>query len=122
MILAALAAAAALGAACRYALDRAIQSRHDRVFPFGTLTINASGSLVLGLVTGLVLHHGVSPDVRTIVGTGFCGAFTTFSTWGYETVRLVEDGALFEAVMNVGVSLLLGLAAAAVGLGVVLLW
>jgi CrcB protein len=117
VILLALAVASAVGAVCRYALDRAVQSRHDRVFPFGTLTVNAVGSLLLGLLFGVVEHHGLDPDVRTVLGTGFCGAFTTFSTWGYETVRLVEDGALLEAFGNVAVSLIVGLAAAAAGLG-----
>jgi CrcB protein len=87
-----------------------VQSRHDTVFPWGTLTVNVAGSLVLGLVAGAV-SHGAPAWLMTVAGTGFCGALTTFSTFGFETLRLVEEGSLLEAVLNVGVSLLAGFVA-----------
>jgi fluoride exporter len=103
---------AALGAPLRYLTDRAIQARHDSVFPWGTLTVNVAGSLVLGVLTGLP----AGPQVTALIGTGFCGALTTYSTFGYETVRLLQDGARFYAAMNFIASLIAGLGAAALGL------
>ena len=103
---------AAIGAPLRYLTDRAIQSRHDSVFPWGTLTVNVAGSLLLGFVTGLPAGSGVA----ALVGTGFCGALTTYSTFSYETLRLVQDGARFYAVINVVASVVAGLGAAYAGL------
>jgi fluoride exporter len=106
---------AAVGAPARYLTDRAVQSRHDSVFPWGTLAVNVVGSLVLGFLTGVAAGHAVPAAVRLGVGTGFCGALTTYSTFGYETLRLFEDGARLYALANVVVSLAAGLAAASVG-------
>ncbi|HEY4938556.1 MAG TPA: fluoride efflux transporter CrcB [Actinomycetota bacterium] len=106
----------AVGAPARYLLDDAISSRTQGVFPWGTLAINVSGSFLLGLLTGLALFHGLPATPRLILGTGFCGAYTTFSTFTYETVRLAEEGAVNEAVRNALASLVLGAGAAAAGL------
>ncbi len=103
---------AAVGAPLRYLTDRTIQARHDSVFPWGTLTVNVAGSVVLGFITGLP----VAPAVAALVGTGFCGALTTYSTFSYETLRLVQDGARFYALVNVVGSILAGLGAAYCGL------
>ena len=108
--------AAAIGAPLRYELDGLVGQRVDGVFPWGILLINVTGSFVLGLLTGLGLHHGLAKTPRLVLGTGFCGAFTTFSTFSYETVRLVEAGDLTEAFGNVALTLVLGAAAAALGL------
>lgn len=105
----------AVGAPARYLTDLAVQSRHDSVFPWGTFAVNAVGSLVLGLVAGVVVGQGGPPWLLTLVGTGFCGALTTFSTFGFETVRLVEEGSVLEAGLNVVVSLVVGLAMVALG-------
>jgi CrcB protein len=121
MTLALVMLAAAVGAPLRYLVDRAVQHRRDSAFPLGTFTINVTGSLLLGLLTGLTLHHGLSPRLETVLGTGLLGAYTTFSTFGYETIRLLEDGAVYEAALNVAASLTCGLAAAAAGLGLALL-
>lgn len=107
-------AGAVLGAPLRYLADLLVQSRHDTVFPWGTLTVNATGCLVLGAVAGAV-SAGSPAWLLTLVGTGFCGALTTFSTFGFETVRLVEEGSVLEAVLNTAVSLLLGFVACAGG-------
>jgi CrcB protein len=101
---------AMVGAPLRYLTDLLVQSRHDTVFPWGTLTVNAAGSLVLGSVAGAV-SGGAPAWLLTVAGTGFCGALTTFSTFGFETVRLVEDGSVLEAILNVGASLLIGMVA-----------
>jgi CrcB protein len=103
---------AAIGAPLRYLTDRAVQSRHDSGFPWGTLTVNVVGSLVLGLLAGLP----ASAPVAAFLGTGFCGALTTYSTFSYETVRLARTGARFYATMNVVASIVAGLGAASVGL------
>jgi CrcB protein len=108
--------AGAVGAPLRYELDGIVGERLDGVFPWGILLINVSGSFLLGLVTGFGLHHGLGRTPRIVMGTGFCGAFTTFSTFGFETVRLIEEGDLAEAIANIGLTLLLGAAAAALGL------
>jgi CrcB protein len=108
--------AGALGAPLRYLVDGAVGDRTDGVFPWGILLINVTGSFLLGLVTGLALHHGLGRTPRIVIGTGFCGAFTTFSTFSYETVRLIEDGDLAEALANLGLTLVVGGVAAAVGL------
>ncbi len=102
---------AALGAPLRYLVDRAIQARHDAVFPWGTFTVNVSGSLVLGLLVGLPASNGV----MAAAGIGFCGAFTTYSTFGYETLRLAQDGARAIAVLNVLASVAVGLGAGYAG-------
>ncbi|GAB4056342.1 fluoride efflux transporter CrcB [Catellatospora paridis] len=106
---------AAVGAPLRYLVDRAVQARHDAVFPWGTLTVNVAGSFVLGLLTGGALAGAVPGSVTALLGTGFCGALTTYSTFGYETLKLVESGAFGQAFANVAVSVATGVAAAAAG-------
>jgi CrcB protein len=117
MLVAWLIVGGAVGAPARYVLDGVVQDRTSGVFPWGTFVVNATGSLLLGLVTGLALYHGLGDVPRTAIGTGFCGAYTTFSTFSYETLRLAEDGATRGAVVYVLVSVVAGLAAAAIGLG-----
>ncbi|MDZ4863112.1 MAG: fluoride efflux transporter CrcB [Gemmatimonadota bacterium] len=109
---------AAVGAPLRYLSDRAIQSRHDTVFPWGTLAVNVIGSLILGVVTGAVTAGGASPQVQLAVGTGFCGALTTYSTFSYETLRLLEDDARLFAAANVVASIVAGLGAAFLGVAI----
>ena len=109
----AVAGGAALGAPLRYLTDRAVQARHDSAYPLGTLTVNVVASLVLGLVTGVA---SLSPTGLALVGTGFCGALSTYSTYSFETVRLAEDGRWRIATVNVLASVGLGLGAAALGL------
>jgi fluoride exporter len=105
----------AIGAPLRYLTDLFVQSRHDSVFPWGTFAVNVVGSLVLGATAGAVAAADGPAWVLTLVGTGFCGALTTFSTFGFETVRLVEDGSVLEAALNVGASLVVGMAACVAG-------
>nr|WP_204342084.1 fluoride efflux transporter CrcB [Micromonospora terminaliae] len=102
---------AAVGAPLRYLTDRAVQARHASAFPWGTLTVNVAGSLVLGVVTALP----TSPAVTALLGTGFCGALTTWSTLSYETLRLHRGGRRGHAVANVLVSIAAGLTAATLG-------
>jgi CrcB protein len=104
-----------IGAPARYLADRVLQARHDSVFPWGTFAVNMGGSLVLGFLLGAQRHLGLSASVVLLLGTGFCGGLTTFSTFGYETLRLLEDGAVGEAGLNVAGSLVLGVLAAWLG-------
>ncbi|WP_030397764.1 fluoride efflux transporter CrcB [Kitasatospora purpeofusca] len=108
---------ATVGAPLRYLTDRAVQSRHDSVFPWGTFTVNVAGCLVLGLVTGAVAAGAASSQVQLLLGTGLCGALTTYSTFSYETLRLVEGGAGRYALVNVLGSVVAGLAAVYAGAG-----
>ncbi|MBC3843468.1 fluoride efflux transporter CrcB [Streptacidiphilus sp. 4-A2] len=104
-----------IGAPVRYLADRAVQTRHRSVFPLGTLLINVSGAFILGAVGAATTHQHLSGNVSLLLGTGFCGGLTTFSTFSFETMRLLEDGSLAEAGLNVVGSLLFGLAAAFAG-------
>ena len=103
----------AVGAPLRYLTDLLVQARHDSVFPWGTLTVNVVGCLVLGGLVGAA--RSLSPAVLALLGTGFCGALTTYSTFSYETLRLLETRARLYAVGNVVVSLVAGSAAVALG-------
>jgi CrcB protein len=104
-------AGASIGAPLRYLTDRTIQSRHDSVLPWGTFAVNVIGSLVLGLLTGAA----ASPHLGLLLGTGFCGALSTYSTFSYETLRLAEQGAGRYAALNVVGSITAGLCAAFAG-------
>ena len=121
MLTVAVGAAASLGAICRYLLDQLVQHQHDQTFPWGTFLINVTGSLLLGLITGLVAHHGLPTIPATIVGVGFAGGYTTWSTYMWESLALAEAGALAEATANIAGSLVAGFAAAAAGFGLALL-
>jgi fluoride exporter len=103
---------AAAGAPLRHAVDRLVQARHRTGFPWGTFTVNAVGSLLLGVVVGAA----APPPVLALVGTGFCGALTTYSAFGLDTVRLAADGRGLLAVLNAAGSVLTGLGAAGLGL------
>ena len=109
---------AAVGAPLRYLTDRAVQSRHDTVFPWGTFTVNVLGSLILGIITGAATSGGASPQVQLAVGTGFCGALTTYSTFSYETLRLLEDDARLFAAANIVASIVAGLGSALLGVAI----
>ncbi|MFD5819780.1 fluoride efflux transporter CrcB [Streptomyces sp. NPDC127038] len=106
---------AALGAPLRYLTDRAVQLKHDTVFPWGTLVVNVTGCLILGLLTGAASAGQVSGHLQLLIGTGLCGALSTYSTFSYETLRLTETGAAFYAAANVIVSVMSGLGAAFAG-------
>jgi CrcB protein len=101
-----------VGAVPRFLVDRAVSARVARSFPYGTLVVNLTGALLLGFLSGLALP----PNVALLAGTAFVGSYTTFSTWMLETQRLDEERQIGPAVANIVVSLVLGLAAAWVGL------
>jgi fluoride exporter len=105
-----------MGALLRFVVDGHVRTNSRREFPWGTILINASGSLLLGLITGLALAHHASTNARLIVGTGFCGGYTTFSTASFETVRLIEERRIFHALLQCLGNLFLSLGFAALGL------
>jgi len=112
----AFAIAAGLGAAARYRIDGFVQVRAGGAFPWGTLVVNVSGCFLLGLLTGFGLYRGLGTATQTVLGAGGLGAYTTFSTYTFETVQLAAQGAFVAAGRNVAANLVLGLAAAAAGL------
>lgn len=116
----AVAVASGVGAQARYALDLFVQRRlGSAALPWGTMAVNVVGSAALGGLVALSLGGRLDEAVEVVLAVGFCGAFTTFSTWTHETVRLLEEGALWEAAVNVGLSLVLGMAAALLVYGAV---
>lgn len=104
---------AMVGAPLRYLTDRLMQSRHDTLFPWGTFAANIAGCLILGGLAGA--GFAVPSPVLALLATGFCGALTTYSTFSYETIRLVDEKAYFYAALNVIVSVIAGLGAVLLG-------
>jgi CrcB protein len=100
-----------IGAVARFLADGWVGTRLGSELPLGTFTVNVSGSFLLGLLDGLAL----SGNAMIIVGTAMIGAYTTFSTWMFETHRLAEDGEFGLAALNVGVSIVVGFAAVVLG-------
>ena len=112
----AIAAAGAIGALARYGLDGLVSRRFPGAFPWGTFVVNVSGAFALGLVfTVMTEQLSVAPWIRAAVTIGFLGAYTTFSTFSFETYRLLEDGALGIAAANALASVAAGLGAVYVG-------
>ncbi len=109
-------AAGALGAVLRYVVDHVVQRRARSDFPLGTLVVNVTGGFVLGLLVGSADHNGLSNTWVTVLGTGLVGAYTTFSTFTFDNVRLLENGSGRAAAANVAASARRGLGAAALGL------
>ncbi|MEO3756997.1 fluoride efflux transporter CrcB [Mycobacterium sp. B14F4] len=101
-----------VGAVLRFLVDRTVSRRVARVFPYGTLVVNLSGAFVLGFLAGLALN----PHLALVIGTALVGSYTTFSTWMLETQRIGEERQFWPAAANIVVSVLLGLAAAGLGL------
>ena len=100
-----------LGSVLRFLVDRAVTRRSATAFPVGTLAVNITGSLVLGFIGGLA----AAPDVTLLAGTAAVGSYTTFSTWMLETQRLGEERQSRVAAANIVLSVILGVAAAALG-------
>ncbi len=111
--------AGALGSMSRYLIDGAVQDRTSGAFPFGTFAVNATGSLILGVLTGLLWYHGLAGSLRSIFGIGLCGGLTTWSTVSWETVRLAETGMPGKAAINALGGIGISMAAAALGIAAV---
>lgn len=105
-----------LGANARYLLGAWVTARLGSNFPYGTFVINVTGSFVLGLLVSLLDAYVMAPALRLSLAMGFIGAYTTFSTFTYETMRLIETGSPLLAVANVVGSIVFGMLAVAAGL------
>lgn len=115
-LLVAFALAGALGAAARYTLDIVITARVRAVsWGWGTMTVNLTGSFAVGLLAGLALQHDLPEGLRVVLGSGFLGAYTTFSTWMYELARLLDRGQWRAAYLGAVLSPLLGVLLSALG-------
>jgi len=107
----------ALGGAARYLLGGLVQQASRSTFPTGTLAINVTGSFLLGLIYRYAADSAaISPELRGMLAIGFCGGFTTFSTFSYETVRLIEDGEFARASAYMLLSVVLSVGGAMLGL------
>jgi fluoride exporter len=111
-----IAVGSAIGGMSRYVIGGLVQRLLDTTFPAGTLLINVTGSFLLGAI----LRYGVetttlTPELRALLTVGFCGGYTTFSTFSYEAVALLEDGEWSRAGTYIGLSVLLSLAATFLG-------
>jgi CrcB protein len=104
-----------VGANTRYIVGSWVARRWGTAFPYGTLLINVTGSFILGLFAALALRYAWNDNWRLLIAIGFVGAYTTFSTFEYETLQLVADGAWQRAATNVAVSVACGFAAAYLG-------
>lgn len=111
-----IALAGGLGAACRLLLDGIVRARTRGSMPWGTITINLTGSLLLGAVVGAGASAALPPEAVLVVGTGFIGGYTTFSTASFEVVRLLQERKPLLGVLHAGGSLVAATALAAVGL------
>jgi fluoride exporter len=100
----------AVGTLARYALQGLVQVRAGGTFPYGTLLVNLSGCFLLGLIAQFTMNRMViSPDWRMAIAVGFFGAYTTFSSFGWETAKMMEDGEWLRASAYVGASVVAGL-------------
>ncbi|HKV23696.1 MAG TPA: fluoride efflux transporter CrcB [Candidatus Acidoferrum sp.] len=107
----------ALGTLARYGLQGVVQLRSGSTFPYGTLLINLSGCFLLGLIGQLTLNRLViSPDWRLAIAVGFFGGYTTFSSFGWETAKMLENGEWLRATTYVGASVVVGLALSVAGI------
>lgn len=105
-----------LGSVARFVTSRMIDGRLNAVFPYGTLTVNLAGSLILGLVYGLAIRKtGMSEHLRLFLGVGFCGGFTTFSTFAWENLNLLQQKMAFASALYIAVSLVAGILAVVAG-------
>jgi len=111
-----LAAAGACGTLARYALGGAVYKWFGTSFPWGTIAVNVLGCFLFGLVWSVSRHGMISPEIRTIVLVGFMGAFTTFSTFVFETSQLLTDDELLMALANVAVQVITGIGVFYLGL------
>ena len=116
MTLAYVALGGALGALARYGISGWVYDRMGENFPWGTLVVNLVGCLALGLVIRWLQVSAVAPELRPFLTIGVLGAFTTFSTFSYETVALLQEGQWFRAGLYMGGSVVLGLIAMVAGI------
>ncbi|MEU4579098.1 fluoride efflux transporter CrcB [Nonomuraea sp. NPDC023979] len=111
MLVLAVFAGGVAGAPARYLIDSFVKKRAGTALPWGTLAVNVIGSAVLGVLMGMTSNGALPHAVLSLVGTGFCGALTTFSTFSTDTYKLLAAGSTGRALVNIGMNLVLGVAA-----------
>jgi CrcB protein len=112
-----LALAGALGTLGRYGLSGLAQRIAGNYFPFGTLAVNIIGSILVGFIMQIGLNTDVIPrSLRVVITVGFLGAFTTFSTFAYETTKYLEDGAWLSGLLNISANVVIGIIAILIGM------
>ncbi len=111
----AIALGGALGTVARYLLGGFVQRASD-TFPYGTLVVNVTGSFLLGFLVRYLLETTASPELRAVLAIGFCGGYTTFSTFSYETIQQIQQGEFLRAGGYVAASLVAGLVAVVIGI------
>lgn len=116
--------AGATGAVARFCIDHAVRSRSKEQprIPWTTIAINISGSFLLGVIAGWVMFRAGSTDVQAIVGSGFLGGYTTFSTASVDTARLLQQGRRRDAAVNASVTVLASVLACSGGLAIASVW
>ena len=105
-----------LGSLCRYALAAAVSTRAHLAFPIGTLVVNILGCIIIGIVARQLMNMQTDVMARAAIITGFCGGFTTFSTFSYETVGLISGGEWAKAALYVGASVIACVAGTVIGM------
>lgn len=106
---------ALIGAPSRYLVDRAVQGKHSSLFPWGTLAVNLIACAGLGFLTGVATATAVPPELQHLIGPGLCATLSTYSTYSFETVRLLETGQRLLAAANAVGSILAGIGFAFLG-------
>lgn len=104
------------GSILRFLIARFLENRILSSFPYGTFTVNILGCLIVGFIYGLMIKNLASPEARLFLATGFCGGFTTFSTFSYELFTLMQDGQVFYALLYLAGSLITGFLAVWAGI------
>lgn len=105
-----------LGGAARYLTQEFVQKNYPSFIPLGTLTVNVVGSFIIGIIYVLAERSKISPEVRILIATGFCGGFTTFSSFAFENIKLLQDGEFFNTALYVVLSLVIGFVAVYLGI------
>ncbi|SMB90655.1 CrcB protein [Desulfonispora thiosulfatigenes DSM 11270] len=105
-----------LGAVSRYLLSNWVNNKAQSIFPFGTFSVNMIGSFIIGVFYIVSMERLVSPELKLIISVGFLGAFTTFSTFSLETLNLMRENHILTAFINIGLSIIIGLIAAWLGI------
>ena len=105
------------GGICRYLTQQYIQKNYPSSFPFGTLAVNVVGCFIIGIVYGLSLKGNfLSPQMRVLLISGFCGGYTTFSSFAYENISLIQDGEMFYTFLYIAFSIIIGFGSAYLGI------
>ena len=106
-----------IGGICRYLSQQFVQEYYPSSFPFGTFSVNAVGCFIIGIIYALADRGNLlSPEMRLLLATGFCGGFTTFSSFAYENIKLLQDGEFFYAGLYILLSIVIGLATVYLGI------